>query len=60
MEAPAPIDSGDLQRMLEAFVNIPLRIEHQGHPVPLAFAYQKDKHDRPYLLFVPQIPCTGI
>jgi hypothetical protein len=60
MEAPAPMDSGDLQRMLEAFDGIPLRIEYQGQPVPLSFAYQKDKDDRPYLLFIPQIPCTGI
>lgn len=46
--------------MLEAFDGIPLRIEHQGHPVPLAFAYQVDPQGRPYLLFVPQIPSTGI
>lgn len=60
METPSPVDSNDLQRMLEAFVNIPLRIEYLGQPVPLAFAYQEDKQNKPYLLFVPKIPCTGI
>jgi len=46
--------------MLEAFDGIPLRIEYQGQPVPMSFAYQKDKNDRPYLLFVPNLPDTGI
>jgi hypothetical protein len=60
MSAPNPVDSKDLQRMLEAFDGIPLRIEYQGQPVPMSFAYQKDKNDRPYLLFVPNLPDTGI